>query len=253
MKAIDVGWTIVGADRKVGTPCPLSEPVENGFMFCNDPEMLTGTETGVIVTTHTPSTAQKDVTYVLSDNPKLMYIRALRGLLKTGSITKREIVIGKNATIHPRAIIGVDGYGGEKNEKGEYELFPQIGGVIIGDNVNIGANTTVNRGALGDTTIGDGCVIAHGNNIGHNCKLGKNVFIAGGTFLGGSSEIGDGCFISALVFVNPHVKIGSGVIIGGGSVVTKDFDGEGAVLAGSPAKVLKQSPIGTELKGMPRQ
>jgi UDP-3-O-[3-hydroxymyristoyl] glucosamine N-acyltransferase len=145
--------------------------------------------------------------------------------------------IGKNVIIHPGVVIGTEAVAFERNEKGELEWFPQLGSVVIEDDVEIGANTHVARGALprGDTVIGKGTKLDALVEVGHGVKIGQHCLIIGLTVLFGQAKIGDYTQISSLVCVREKVSIGSRVLVGTGSIVTKDIPGN-VVAIGSPAK-----------------
>lgn len=149
------------------------------------------------------------------------------------------VKIGKNVIIHAGCIIGADGFGYEKNEKGEWEHFPQIGGVIIEDNVEIGANTCIDRGALGNTVIGEGTKIDNLVHIAHNVVLGKRVFITAKVIIAGSTTVGDDTYIAPNVSINDRLKIGKNNFIGTGSVVTKNIP-DGEIWVGSPARPIEE-------------
>mgnify|MGYP001608744696 CR=1 FL=1 len=142
--------------------------------------------------------------------------------------------IGKNVTVHAGAVIGADGFGFQKNENGEYEKFPHIGGVIIEDDVEIGANTCIDRGALGNTVIKKGTKIDDLVYIAHNAVIGKNTLIVGQSVVSGSSEVGDSTWISPGVTIMNKVKIGSHCTIGLGAVVFNDVP-DGETWMGNPA------------------
>lgn len=246
---------IIGVkDRKIKEPYSIFEG-SGGFTFCTAKHIdkLVGIKTGIVVIPRVDTPLQGNVTYLVAEDPKQVFFRGVKDLIELNQITKRGIKIGENVVIHPTAVIGAESFSGVKNEKGEYEKFPQIGGVRIEDNVEIKANVVINRGSIGDTVIGRGSQILHGVVIAHNCKIGKNVVIAANSAIAGGVQVGDGCFISPLVVINPQRKIGEQIVIGSGSVVTKDFKGKGLVLIGNPARVQKQIVVGTPLSGMPIQ
>jgi len=147
-----------------------------------------------------------------------------------------KVVIGKNVCILSLATIGAAATGYVRNEEGELEYMPQLGGVFIADDVGIGSRVNVHRGALEDTTIGQGSVIGVSCNVGHNVVIGKHTGIAGKSNLGGKTRIGDYCNIGLSVVTVPSIRIGNNVTIGAGSVVTKDVE-DGCVAYGVPAKV----------------
>ena len=132
-------------------------------------------------------------------------------------------VIGNNTVIHSGAIVCVDGLGCVRLPDGSLEEFPQIGGVVIGDNCYIGSNTHIASGSLSDTVIGNGCKINGMCFIGSNDILHDNVWITGSTMLAGSVEVGENTTIFSRVVIRDWCKIGKRVIVGMGSVVTKDI------------------------------
>ncbi|HOR30674.1 MAG TPA: UDP-3-O-(3-hydroxymyristoyl)glucosamine N-acyltransferase, partial [Candidatus Syntrophosphaera thermopropionivorans] len=133
------------------------------------------------------------------------------------------------------ARIGQTGFGFVKNEKGEWEKFPQIGNVIIEDNVEIGANTCIDRGALSTTTIGYGTKIDNLVEIAHNVQIGKNCIITGNVSIAGSCIIGDEVWIGPSVTINNGLKIGSKSFISIGSVIIKNLPPSSDVI-GNPAE-----------------
>lgn len=144
-------------------------------------------------------------------------------------------IIGNNNVIHSGAVICVDGLGCVRMPDGTLEEFPQIGGVVIGDNCYIGANTHIASGSLSDTIIGNGCKINGMCFIGSNDILHDNIWITGSTMLAGSVEVGANTSIFSNVVVRDWCKIGENVKIGMGSVVTKEIP-NGETWFGSPAK-----------------
>lgn len=124
-----------------------------------------------------------------------------------------NVTIGNNCVIHAGVVIGADGFGFVR-EKSGYVKFPQIGTVIIEDNVEIGANTCIDRGSLDETRIGEGTKIDNLVQIGHNVKIGKRVVIAAQTGISGSVVIEDDCVIGGQVGIGDHVTLKSGSIIG---------------------------------------
>ncbi len=149
--------------------------------------------------------------------------------------------IGNNVIIYSGVVIGSDGFGYIMRDN-KYLKIPQIGRVIIEDEVEIGANTTIDRGTFGNTIIGKGTKIDNLVQIGHNVKIGKNCIIIAQTGIGGSAEIGDNVIIAGQVGIVDHIKIGTGAKITAKSAVTKSVPPY-AVYSGIPArdriKVLK--------------
>jgi UDP-3-O-[3-hydroxymyristoyl] glucosamine N-acyltransferase len=151
-------------------------------------------------------------------------------------------VLGDRVAAQAGAVLGSTGFGYVRvPETGEYVAFPQLGRLVIEDDVEIGANTTIDRGALGETRIGRGTKIDNLVHIGHNCRIGEDVVIAAQTGLSGSTVIGNGAVIGGQVGIGDHATIGPGVILGSGSGVLtgKKLNGPGQVFWGIPAQPLK--------------
>ena len=146
--------------------------------------------------------------------------------------------IGKGVIIHSGARIGQDGFGFAMSGKGHLKV-PQIGCVIIGDNVEIGANTTIDRGSLSDTIIGDGTKIDNQCQIAHNVVIGRHCILVAQTGIAGSSELGDFVVMGARSGVLGHVKIGSGAQIAGMAHVKNDVE-PGARMGGTPARPFQE-------------
>ncbi len=149
------------------------------------------------------------------------------------------VEIGKNVVIHPGVVIGADGFG-IVNDKGKWIKIPQIGGVKIGNDVEIGANTTVDRGAIEDTVIGDGVKLDNQIQVGHNVIIGNNTVIAGCSGIAGSTIIGENCIIGGGVGIGGHIEIADNVIITGMSMVTKSLTKAGIYSSGIPAEPSSQ-------------
>jgi len=150
-----------------------------------------------------------------------------------------NITIGKNVTIHAGTVLGADGFGYSRNEKYELEKFPHVGGIIIEDNVDIGSNTSIDRGALGNTVIKEGTKIDNLVHIGHNCLIGRHCAIIANTMLGGSVEIKDYSYVAPSASILNQLTIGERATVGMGAVVTKDVP-SGETWTGVPAKPLKE-------------
>ena len=151
--------------------------------------------------------------------------------------------IGDRVVVQAGAVLGSTGFGYARNaQTGEYLAFPQQGTLVIEDDVEIGANTTIDRGALGETRIGKGTKIDNLVHIAHNCVLGRNVIIAAQTGISGSCTIEDGAILGGQVGLGEHAHVGPGVILGGGAGVLshKKVHGPGEVFWGRPARPLKQ-------------
>jgi UDP-3-O-[3-hydroxymyristoyl] glucosamine N-acyltransferase len=150
--------------------------------------------------------------------------------------------IGDRVTVHAGAVLGGDGFGFVRDpESGHYEKFPQAGTLVIGDDVEIGCNTTIDRGALGATVIGRGVKIDNLVQIAHNCLIGEDVVIAAQTGISGSCVIEDGAIIAGQVGIADHCRIEKGVILGAqcGVPSNKVVRGAGVLFWGTPARPIK--------------
>ncbi|MEN2984077.1 MAG: UDP-3-O-(3-hydroxymyristoyl)glucosamine N-acyltransferase [Dictyoglomaceae bacterium] len=146
--------------------------------------------------------------------------------------------IGNNVIIHSGCVIGSDGFGYVWDGKNHVKI-PHIGKVVIEDDVEIGANCTIDRGTLGETRIGKGTKIDNLVTIAHNVKIGENCVIVGQTGIAGSSEIGNNVIIAGQSGISDHVKVGNGVVILARSGVTKDIP-DGSIVSGFPARLHKE-------------
>ncbi len=152
------------------------------------------------------------------------------------NVVIKNCLIGSNTNILDGAIVGKKGFGffpGNKNIR-----YPHIGAVIIGDNVEIGCNNTIDRGSLSNTVIGDGTFLDNQVHIGHNVKIGKNCIITGQVGFAGSSYIGNNVMIGGQAGISGHLRVGDNVQIGGGSGVIKDIPSNTKVM-GYPAKNIR--------------
>jgi UDP-3-O-[3-hydroxymyristoyl] glucosamine N-acyltransferase len=143
--------------------------------------------------------------------------------------------IGKRVIIHTGVVIGTEAIAFERNEKGELEWFPQISGVIIEDEVEIGANSVICRGSLSNTLIGKGTKLDVSVKVTHGVRIGKHCIVAAGTVICGSSKIGDHTWIGPLSCIREGIKVGNHVLVGAGSVVHKDIP-DNVTVTGSPAR-----------------
>jgi UDP-3-O-[3-hydroxymyristoyl] glucosamine N-acyltransferase len=147
-------------------------------------------------------------------------------------------IIENNVIIHPGTVIGADGYGYARNEKGELEKFPHIGGVHIESNVEIGSSTCIDRGTLGNTHIQEGAKIDNLVHIAHNVSVGKNAAVIANAMVGGSTSIGKNSWIAPSACLRDGISIGADVTVGLGALVTKSIP-DGEVWTGFPAKKMK--------------
>ncbi|MDP4184395.1 MAG: UDP-3-O-(3-hydroxymyristoyl)glucosamine N-acyltransferase [Bacteroidota bacterium] len=155
-------------------------------------------------------------------------------ILFAGAKVYEGCKIGKSCIIHAGAVIGADGFGFAPDQEGHYKKIPQVGYVEISDNVEIGANTTIDRGSMGNTIIGEGTKLDNLIQIGHNVEVGKDTVIVSQVGVAGSSKIGNNCMIGGQVGISGHLHIGNRVQVGAQSGIMHDIN-DGEVLLGSPS------------------
>jgi len=146
-----------------------------------------------------------------------------------------DCIIGMNCIIHAGTVIGSDGFGFAPQSESEFMKIPQIGNVVIEDNVEIGANVAIDRATMGSTVIRKGVKLDNLIQIGHNVEIGENTVMAGQTGIAGSTKIGRNCMFGGQVGVSGHLKIADGVKIGAKSGIPGDVKNENAILFGYPA------------------
>ena len=149
------------------------------------------------------------------------------------------VQVGARCIIHPGVVIGADGFG-IANDKGQWIKVPQVGSVKIGDDVEIGANTTIDRGAIEDTIIGQGVKLDNQIQIGHNTIIGDHTVIAGCVGIAGSATIGKNCVIGGGVGIGGHIYIVDDVQLTGMTMVTKSITSAGVYSSGIPAEPTAQ-------------
>jgi UDP-3-O-[3-hydroxymyristoyl] glucosamine N-acyltransferase len=153
----------------------------------------------------------------------------------SGTVVRERCVIGSYCIIHPNVTIGADGFGFRPSPDGKGLLkIPHIGNVIIGNGVEIGSSSCIDRGKFSATIVGDGCKIDNLVQVGHNSKMGRCCLMAGSSGLAGSVTLGDGVIIGGSASISDHVTLGNGVLVGGGSGVMSDF-ADGKKILGYPA------------------
>jgi UDP-3-O-[3-hydroxymyristoyl] glucosamine N-acyltransferase len=146
--------------------------------------------------------------------------------------------VGNNVIVHSGTVIGSDGFGYNPNEKGEYEKIPQIGNVVIEDDVELGSNVSIDRAALGSTIIKRGCKIDNLVQIAHNVILGEDTVVSAQTGVSGSTKIGKHCILAGQAGVVGHIELGDNVIITAQSGVSKSILKPG-YYSGSPAMEMR--------------
>ncbi|VDY35885.1 UDP-3-O-(3-hydroxymyristoyl)glucosamine N-acyltransferase [Morganella morganii] len=173
------------------------------------------------------------------------------------------IVIGEGCLVHSSTVIGADGFG-YANDRGQWVKIPQLGSVIIGDRVEIGSCTTIDRGALENTVIGNGVIIDNQCQIAHNVIIGDNTAVAGGVIMAGSLKIGRNCMIGGASVINGHMEICDRVVVTGMGMVMRPITEPGVYSSGIPlqpnktwrktaALVMNISEMNKRLKAVERQ
>lgn len=154
-------------------------------------------------------------------------------VIHAGSVLREATVLGDRVRLQPGVVLGGDGFGFAKDEEGKFEAVPQIGRVVVEDDVEIGANSAIDRGALGDTRIGRGTKIDNLVQVAHNCEVGEDVLIVAQAGLAGSVTVESGALLLAQAGVSDHVRIGERAYVGPQSGVTGDVE-PGARVLGTP-------------------
>ncbi|MCF6181346.1 UDP-3-O-(3-hydroxymyristoyl)glucosamine N-acyltransferase [Lutibacter sp.] len=155
-------------------------------------------------------------------------------IIMTGVKIYSDCIVGDNCVLHAGIVIGADGFGFAPNEEGIYSKVPQIGNVIIEDNVDIGACTTIDRATLGSTIIRKGVKLDNQIQIAHNVEIGENTVVAAQTGIAGSTKIGSNCMLGGQVGIVGHITIGNNVKIQAQSGISKNVK-DNEVIQGSPA------------------
>ncbi len=218
-------------------------------LFYPDPEIVPGIHPSAIVSQSASidGSAAIGPNVVIEDNSVIgagTYIDSgcvIKSDVTIGSNTRlypntvvcHSVSIGNRVILHPGVVIGADGFG-IANNKGVWTKIPQIGTVIIGDDVEIGANTSVDRGALANTVIEEGVKIDNHVQIGHNVRIGAHTAIAGCAGIAGSTTIGKHCMIGGLTAINGHLEIVDNVVITGCSAVGNSIKSPGTYSSGIP-------------------
>ena len=256
------------ASQNAGRPLLISDHPKLAFaraaqMFGEEPQSSQGEQASVHPTAvvHPSvvlgSRVGVDARAVIGENTRLQD----RTRIGAGTVIGKAVTIGRDSTIYPNvtiyagttvgervivhagAVLGSDGFGYVRDRKtGHYEKFPQVGRLVIEDDVEIGANATVDRGALDETRIRRGAKIDNLVHVGHNCDIGEDVVIAAQTGLSGSIVIEKGAVLGGQVGIGEHARIGEGVMLGGqgGVLPNKILRGRGLAFWGTPAQPLGQ-------------
>jgi UDP-3-O-[3-hydroxymyristoyl] glucosamine N-acyltransferase len=170
-----------------------------------------------------------------------------------GNVTiYNDCVIGNNCILHAGAVIGSDGFGFAPTEDGSYKKIPQMGNVIVEDDVEIGANTTVDRATMGSTILRKGVKLDNLIQIAHNVEVGENTVMAAQSGIAGSAKVGKNCMIGGQVAIVGHISLADGTIIGGQAGVANTIKESGQILQGSPAiPIINFRKSSIAFKGLP--
>lgn len=268
-----IGGLLIGdPEIRVQEAEPIELAKKGSLAFCSklDSEalkMIQSTRASVVICSSSlnPDSLKKaHVAYILVENPRKSMILVMTRLFQEKRIgvsqqacvepgasidpsafigpfcyIGKNVSIGKNVVVQAGTVIGKEGFGFERDDEGELMRFPHIGGVIIGDDVEIGANVCIDKGTLGNTIIGKGTKIDNLCHIAHNVQIGEHCMIIAQSMLAGSSRIGDYCTVAPCACVREKLVIGNNVLMGLGAIVTKDIE-SGWVAFGTPAKPIRK-------------
>lgn len=262
--AVVVGRGTYEASKQYSKPLMIASQPKLAFALAAKtlhppPERRSGIHPSAIV--HPSASVHKSATIgehvVIGEDSQI----GERTILRSGSAVGASAIIGDDCELHPNvtvyagalignrvivhagAVLGSDGFGYVRDKaSSRYQKFPQIGGLEIADDVEIGANTTIDRGALEITRIGRGSKIDNLVHIGHNCQIGENVVVAAQAGFSGSIVVEDNVVIGGQVGLGEHAHIGEGVMLGGQSGVLpkKVLRGKGLPFWGTPARPLRE-------------
>ncbi len=155
--------------------------------------------------------------------------------LNPGVVIYHDCIVGNNCTVHAGSVIGSDGFGFAPQSETEFMKIPQVGNVILEDNVEIGANVTIDRATMGSTVIRRGVKLDNLIQVGHNVEIGENTVMAAQTGIAGSTRVGRNCMFGGQVGLSGHIKVADGTKIGAQSGIPGDIKKENSVLLGYPA------------------
>jgi UDP-3-O-[3-hydroxymyristoyl] glucosamine N-acyltransferase len=155
--------------------------------------------------------------------------------LMAGVVLYPGVRVGRRGLLHSGAVVGADGFGIARGPGGAWTKVPQVGSVVIGDDVEVGANTTIDRGAIEDTVIGDGVKLDNQIQVAHNVVIGRHTAIAGLAGVAGSTRIGERCVIGGQAGISGHLVIADDVVIMGGAQVVQSIDAPGVYGGPVPA------------------
>ncbi len=163
-------------------------------------------------------------------------------IIHAGVVVQYDCVVGDRCLLHPGVVIGADGFGFiQAPDKQSHVKIPHLGNVVVGNDVELGANSCIDRAKLGSTTIGDGCKTDNLVHVGHNCTIGKSVIMCGGVVIGGSVVMGDRVQLGGLVAIADGTVVGEDARVGGAAAVIKCVIPPGETWWGNPAGPARQA------------
>lgn len=268
-----LGLNYIGENTHIDNIAPANDALAGTLCFSK--QSLLTHPNSILITSENIEDDNKG-TFILSTNPRLDFIKALTYLvteigfdtynfetkippnttigqnvviedgciigdnciIEHNVVIQSGTVMGDNTRIRSGSCIGGDGFGFERLEDGTPLRFPHLGRVLIGSNVEIGANNTIARGTMSDTIISDNVKTDNQVHIAHNCFIGENALITAAAELSGGVKIGVNCWIGPNATLIQKITIGDGAFIGIGAVVTKNV-AEYTLVAGNPAKIIK--------------
>ncbi len=220
-----------------GRDCPAG--VHRTAVVAKDAKMESGVHLGPQVVVESGAKLERGVTILAGSVVGANSVIGENSLVYPNVTIRENVKIGRNVIVHSGAVIGSDGFGFARDGTKHHKI-PQIGGVQIEDDVEIGANVTIDRATLGVTRIGRGSKIDNLVQIAHNVNIGENCIIAAQVGISGSTQIGDESMLGGQVGVGGHIKIGKRVMVGAQSGVTKDIV-DGTTVFGYPAREIHKA------------
>lgn len=244
-----LGVELLGPDRVVKRPAPLTEAEPGALCFSQrislDDVASERWKSAIVLTAH--RVLDDTLTHMCVPNPRLAFAKVVhqffRNPFSDEPISPQATIapcvkMGSGCRVKAGAVLGLDGFGFERDESGVPIRLPHIGGVVLGQHVEVGANTVIARGTMSDTVIGDHVKLDDLVFIAHNAKIGARTMVVANAEISGSVSIGEDSWVGPGACIRDNVTIGHNALIGMGAVVVEDV-GPYAVVCGNPARVLR--------------